>query len=63
MTDWLAAQITARLAIRNQRGASAVEYGLLVAGVVLALALISKEMGLTLRDTFGRSVSNVDCHC
>jgi pilus assembly protein Flp/PilA len=45
------------MGMRNERGASAVEYGLLVAGVALALVLVALTFGATLTSVFAETNS------
>lgn len=48
--------------IRNERGASAVEYGLLVAGVALLLVAVIPALGWTLSTVFAEETSKItDC--
>ena len=52
----MAAQLLAR---RDERGASAVEYGLLVAGVAAILVVITFAFGDNIRDVFDSTCSSV----
>ncbi len=55
MLDYLRLMLTARLARRDERGASAVEYGLLVAGIagiiVLTVFVFGAQVGALFQDT------------
>jgi pilus assembly protein Flp/PilA len=63
MIDYLHIIATARIARVSERGASAVEYGLLIAGVVLVGVGAMHSLGQVLNQTFGNSVSDVGCGC
>ncbi len=45
MFDYLRILLNARLARRDERGASAVEYGLLIAGIAALIALVVYAFG------------------
>jgi len=45
MLDYLRIMLNARLAKMDERGASAVEYGLLVAGIAAVIVAIAREGG------------------
>lgn len=63
MLVYLGARWTARLATRGERGASAVEYGLLIVGVGVACMLTLQVLGLTLGGVFRHQDSvNAQCH-
>ena len=51
--------LRALLAARTDRGASAVEYGLLVAGVILACIFGLEALGLVVRAVFSEQNSNI----
>jgi pilus assembly protein Flp/PilA len=57
MLDYLRIALAAR--IKSERGASAVEYGLLVVGVCLVLAVASKTLGVALVDAFKGESSRI----
>jgi pilus assembly protein Flp/PilA len=52
MLDYLRTMINARLAKMDERGASAVEYGLLVAGIAAVIVAIVFLLGGTLSGVF-----------
>ena len=52
MLDYLRIMINARLAKMDERGASAVEYGLLVAGIAAVIVVIVFTLGKTLSGVF-----------
>jgi pilus assembly protein Flp/PilA len=61
MLDYLRITISARLAKMDERGASAVEYGLLVAGIAAVIVAIVFLLGGTLNGVFtstNASISN-----
>ena len=61
MLDYLRIMINARLAKMDERGASAVEYGLLVAGIAAIIVAVVFILGGTLSGVFDRtnqSISN-----
>jgi pilus assembly protein Flp/PilA len=51
--DYLRIMINARLAKMDERGASAVEYGLLVAGIAAVIVAVVFALGSTLQGVFG----------
>jgi pilus assembly protein Flp/PilA len=57
MLDYLRMWLAAR--VRSERGASAVEYGLLVAGVALACIFAFEVLGLTLGAVFAHENSKL----
>jgi pilus assembly protein Flp/PilA len=57
MVDYLRALVVMR--VRSERGASAVEYGLLVAGVALACIVAFEVLGLTLGAVFAHENSKL----
>jgi pilus assembly protein Flp/PilA len=57
MLDYLRALVAMR--VRSERGASAVEYGLLVAGVALACIFAFEALGLTLGAVFAHENSKL----
>jgi pilus assembly protein Flp/PilA len=52
MLDYLRIMINARLAKMDERGASAVEYGLLVAGIAAVIVAVVFLLGTTLQGVF-----------
>lgn len=58
--NYLRALITKRLANMEERGASAVEYGLLIAGIALAIIVIVGTLGGKIHDLFENVSDNVD---
>ena len=61
MLDYLRIMINARLAKMDERGASAVEYGLLVAGIAAVIVAVVFLLGKTLNGVFtstNASISN-----
>ncbi len=52
MLDYLRIMINARLAKMDERGASAVEYGLLVAGIAAVIVAVVFLLGDTLEGVF-----------
>lgn len=52
MTEYLRILINARLAKMDERGASAVEYGLLIAGIAALIVAIVFLLGGQIKDTF-----------
>jgi pilus assembly protein Flp/PilA len=69
MFDYLRILLSARLARHDQRGASAVEYGLLIAGIAAIIALAVYAFGgmvlnglfLSTCDKVGASVGAASC--
>jgi pilus assembly protein Flp/PilA len=57
MVDYLRALVA--MHVRSERGASAVEYGLLVAGVALACIFAFEVLGLTLGAVFAHENSKL----
>ena len=60
MLDYLRIMINARLAKMDERGASAVEYGLLVAGIAALIVLIVFTLGGTLSTVFTETNNSID---
>ena len=52
MIDYLRILLDARLAKMDERGASAVEYGLLIAGIAALVVVIVFAFGDNIRDIF-----------
>ena len=52
MVDYLRILLNARFAKMEERGASAVEYGLLIAGIAALIVAVVFLLGGQIRDTF-----------
>lgn len=52
MLEFLRIMLDARFDARDERGASAVEYGLLVAGIAAVIVLVVFTLGGTISDAF-----------
>jgi pilus assembly protein Flp/PilA len=69
MYDYLRIMLSARLARRDERGASAVEYGLLIAGIAGLIAIVVYAFGgmvlntlfVSTCDQVGASVGAASC--
>jgi pilus assembly protein Flp/PilA len=59
MLDYLRVMIDARLAKMDDRGASAVEYGLLVAGIAAVIVAVVFLLGTTLNGVFTSTNSSI----
>ena len=59
MFDYLRIMINARLAKMDERGASAVEYGLLVAGIAAIIVAVVFLLGDTLEGVFSNTSSSI----
>ena len=59
MLDYLRIIINARLAKMDERGASAVEYGLLVAGIAAVIVAIVFLLGGTLNGVFSNTNASI----
>ena len=59
MLDYLRIMLNARLAKMDERGASAVEYGLLVAGIAAVIVAIVFLLGGTLRGVFSSTNASI----
>ena len=57
--DYMRIMINARLAKMDERGASAVEYGLLVAGIAAVIVAIVFLLGGTLSGVFDKTNSSI----
>jgi pilus assembly protein Flp/PilA len=57
--DYLRIMINARLARMDERGASAVEYGLLVAGIAAVIVAVVFLLGNTLNGVFSNTNSSI----
>jgi pilus assembly protein Flp/PilA len=59
MLDYLRIIINARIAQMDERGASAVEYGLLIAGIAALIVVIVFAFGGVLSNIFGTTCNSV----
>ncbi len=59
MLDYLRILIDARLAGTHERGASAVEYGLLIAGIAALIAVVVWTFGGVLSNVYSATCSSV----
>ena len=59
MFDYLRIMLNARLAKMDERGASAVEYGLLVAGIAAVIVAVVFLLGNTLNGAFSKTNSSI----
>ncbi len=59
MLDYLRIMLNARLSKMDERGASAVEYGLLVAGIAAIIVLVVFALGDNIRDVFDKTCKSV----
>jgi pilus assembly protein Flp/PilA len=59
MFDFLKIMLDSRLAKMEERGASAVEYGLLVAAIAAVIIIVIFTLGGTIRDMFGRTCDSI----
>ncbi len=59
MLDYLRIMLNARLAKMDERGASAVEYGLLVAGIAAVIVGIVFILGNTLNGVFTKTNDSI----
>ena len=60
MLDYLRIMLNARLAKMDERGASAVEYCLLVAGIAAVIVAIVFILGGTLSGVFSQTEASID---
>ena len=60
MLDYLRIMMNARLAKMDERGASAVEYGLLVAGIAAVIVAIVFALGGTLEGVFSSTNDSIN---
>ena len=66
MFDYLRIMLNARTAKMDERGASAVEYGLLIAGIAALIVVVVFAFGDTLTGIFKdtcKAVGSVDASC
>ena len=59
MLDYLRIMINARLAKMDERGASAVEYGLLVAGIAAVIVAVVFLLGTNLQGVFQSTADSI----
>jgi len=59
MLDYLRIMMNARLAKMDERGASAVEYGLLIAGIAALIVLVVFAFGGVLKGIFSSTCRSV----
>jgi pilus assembly protein Flp/PilA len=59
MLDYLRIMLNARLAKMDERGASAVEYGLLIAGIAALIVVVVFAFGGVIRDVFTNTCDEV----
>ena len=59
MLDYLRIVLNARLAKMDERGASAVEYGLLIAGIAALIVLIVFAFGDNIKDVFNDTCDSI----
>ena len=59
MLDYLRIMLNARLAKMEERGASAVEYGLLIAGIAAVIVVAVMALGPVVRDAFHKTCSSI----
>jgi pilus assembly protein Flp/PilA len=59
MSDYLKIKLDARLAKREERGASAVEYGLLVAAIAAVIILVIFALGDNIKSLFSNTCDAV----
>ena len=62
MLDYLRIMINARLAKMDERGASAVEYGLLVAGIAAVIVGIVFVLGTQLSGAFTKTSTTISAN-
>lgn len=59
MLDYLRIMLDRRIAQMDERGASAVEYGLLIAGIAALIVVIVFAFGGVLKNIFGTTCNSV----
>jgi pilus assembly protein Flp/PilA len=62
MLDYLRIMLNARLAKMDERGASAVEYGLLVAGIAAVIVAVVFLLGGTLKSVFTSTNTSISAN-
>ena len=59
MFQYLTIMLQAQKSKMDERGASAVEYGLLVAGIAAVIIIVVMTLGGKINDAFGTTCSNI----
>jgi pilus assembly protein Flp/PilA len=59
MLDYLRTMLRGRLVTMDERGASAVEYGLLIAGIAALIVVVVYTFGGVLSDTYDATCNSV----
>ena len=59
MVDYLRILLSARLAKMDERGASAVEYGLLIAGIAALIVVVVFAFGDNIQDAFDSTCKSI----
>ena len=59
MVDYLRILLNARLTKMEERGASAVEYGLLIAGIAAVIVVAVMALGPIVKDAFNKTCSSI----
>ena len=59
MLDYLRIILNGRLAAMDERGASAVEYGLLIAGIAALIVVVVVAFGGVIKDSFQKTCNSV----
>jgi pilus assembly protein Flp/PilA len=59
MLDYLRIMLNARLAKMDERGASAVEYGLLIAGIAALIVVVIFAFGGVLKNVFSNTCKSI----
>ena len=59
MLDYLRIMLQGRLATMNERGASAVEYGLLIAGITALIVVVVYAFGGALSNTYNATCDSI----
>jgi pilus assembly protein Flp/PilA len=59
MFDYLRIMLHARMAKLEERGASAVEYGLLIAGIAAVIVVAVMALGPVVKDAFTKTCNEV----
>ena len=59
MVDYLRILLNARLAKMEERGASAVEYGLLIAGIAAVIVVAVMALGPIVKDAFNKTCTAI----
>jgi pilus assembly protein Flp/PilA len=60
MINYLKIMINARLAKMEERGASAVEYGLLIAGIAALIVVVVFALGPVIKEAFKDTCSEIE---